>query len=184
MGIATRYFSKWAKGNARKSEEEAQVAGQDRKTRIVARVKGFVWRRAAALQEAELPQLAGAIARGTIKADQVKDRLRGLGTELLNEAVTYFDRQDIDILAEFGEEQVMSWIRSAVDEISIFKKWPTAQVLVEGGAEAILAVGLDKAGDYYDKVRQRVVDGEDGAKEGTIARRVEDQVKASIPKVG
>jgi len=181
-GMLTKWLRKSALSKAKSYEEQAKNAGQDTKQRIVARAKAYIWRRAAEIQEYELPELAAAVVRRQISADQLKRRLRALGDRLVDETVEYFDRQDIDIVAEFGKAQIMSWIRSAVDEISVFQKWPTAKILVEGGAEAILAVGMDTAGDYYDALREKVISGTAGGSGAAASGTVEGMITAKIDK--
>ena len=190
--LLTKWFRRSSLTKARAYEEQARNAGQDTKQRIVARAKAYIWRRAAEIQEYELPDLAAAVVRKQISGEALKARLHTLGDRLVNDTVSYFERQDIDILAEFGREQIASWIRSAVDEISVFKKWPTAKVLVEGGAEAIMAVGMNYAGDYYEKMREKVVKGEaggsgvlaSGTAEAAVVKKIEAAVKKDFENAG
>jgi hypothetical protein len=139
-----------AAANIAKSEAEAEVAGQDAKQRLVARAKTYIWRTVANYNQKYLPELCEAIARGQVNSvAAVQERLKGLGTMLMADAVAYFKTQDIDLIKEVGQDQIMSWIRSAVDELSPFQKYPTAKALVEGGAELAVKYGLDVAGRKF-----------------------------------
>lgn len=180
MTLAIKWWRSSTVRRAESYEQQAKDMGQSAKQRVVSRVKGYLWRRAGEIQELELPELAAAVVSGRIKGDQVKMRLKALGDRLMEETLVYFERQDIDILAEFGRDQLSSWIRSAVDDISVFKKWPTAKVLLEGGAEAIMAVGLDRAGAYYDSLRQKVAAGVDTASKGAPQAAVVAKIDVAL----
>jgi len=187
IGLVGAWFTKQAASTGKKKaatyEARAAKEGQEAKLVIVNRVKAFLWRRVAAIQEENLPELASAIVKGQISGEMVKDRLKSFANKLKLEAVEYFDRQDIDVIGQFGEEQVNSWIRSAVDELSVFKKWPTAKVLLEGGAEALLAVGVNKAGEYYDDMRTKIATGETvptGGAASKVAEKVDAAIKADL----
>jgi len=187
IGLVGTWLTKLLATNSNKKaasyEAQAAKTGQDTKQIIVARAKAFLWRRVAAVQEENLPELAQAIVRKQVSGDMIKERLKSFGNKLKAEAIEYFDRQNIDLLAEFGEEQINSWIRSAVDDLSVFKKWPTAKVLLEGGAEAILAVGVNKAGDYYDKLREKVAEGGEkptAGVAGVVAGKIDTAINADL----
>jgi len=154
-----------------KAEAEAEVAGIDAKQRLVARAKTYVWRCVENYNQKYLPELCEAIARGQVKdITTVKERLKGLGTMLLNDVVVYFKGQDIDLIKEVGEDQIMSWIRSAVDEMSPFQKYPTAKALVEGGAEMAVKYGLNvgakKFTEYLEKQAEAEIQSKLSAKAG------------------
>jgi hypothetical protein len=139
-----------------KADAEAEVAGIDAKQRLVSRAKAYIWRCVGNYNEKHLPDLCEAISRGQIKdVEEVKERLRGLGVMMLADVVEYFKLQDIDVLKEIGEVQINSLIRSAVDELSPFQKYPTAKALVTGGAELIVKYGLNvgagKFAEYLNK---------------------------------
>lgn len=142
-----------AAANIAKSEAEADAAGQDAKQRLVSRAKTYIWRTVSNYNQKYLPELCDAIARGQVNSvAAVQERLKGLGTMLLADAVAYFKTQDIDLIKEVGQDQIMSWIRSAVDELSPFQKYPTAKALVEGGAELAVKYGMDVAGRKFTEL--------------------------------
>jgi hypothetical protein len=139
-----------AAANIAKSEAEAEAAGQDAKQRLVSRAKTYIWRTVSNYNQKYLPDLCEAVARGQLNSvNAVQERLKGLGVMLMDDAIAYFKTQDIDLIKEVGQDQIMSWIRSAVDELSPFQKYPTAKALVEGGAELAVKYGLDVAGRKF-----------------------------------
>lgn len=139
-----------AEAHIANAEAQADAAGQDTKQRLVARSKAYIWRCVENYNQKYLPELCDAIVRGQVNTvDAAKERLRGLGAMLLNDVVTYFQTQDIDLIKEVGQDQINSWIRSAVDELSPFQKYPTAKALVEGGAQLAVKYGMDVAGRKF-----------------------------------
>ena len=144
--IVLPFVAQYLRAKAKESETAAAVGEQDRKQRIVERVKGYIFRVAEQFTEKELPVIAQAIMEGKLKTkDEITERLRGLGVMLKSQAIEYFKTQDVDLLAEFGEAQLDSWIRSAADKLNPFVGQSTADALMRGGAQFIINFGVTKA---------------------------------------
>ncbi len=145
-GILLPFAIKYLNQKAAAAEAAAADSTQSAKQKIVERVKAFIFREAEQVVEREIPKIAAQVAAGTLTTkDQVKTLLAGLGVQLKADAIAYFKTQDIDLIAEFGEEWVDSLIRTAADKLNPFIGQDTATALLKGGAQFILGFGVQQA---------------------------------------
>jgi hypothetical protein len=184
--IIVPFVAQYLRTKSRESEAAAAVSGQDYKTKVVERVKGYIFRVAEQFTEKELPAISLAIMTGKLKTkEEITDRLRGLGIMLKAQAIDYFKSQDIDILAEFGEAQLDSWIRSAADKLNPFIGQSTADALLRGGAKFILDFGVVKAREaIFTPGIQTQVNVPAPAAPAAVAAAPASEAPVAVPAVG
>jgi flagellar basal body-associated protein FliL len=144
--LVVPFLTQYLRKKSQESEAAAAVSNQDYKQRIVERAKAFIFRVAEQFTNKELMDIAQAVVAGKLKTkEEIQERLRGLGVMLKAQAIDYFKSQDIDLVAEFGEAQLDSWIRTAADKLNPFIGQSTSEALLRGGAHFLLSFGVEKA---------------------------------------
>lgn len=153
LGVCiTVFLVPFLKNQAAAAKAAAEASGADMALSNVStgqvlaeRLKAFLLGTAAAIAEKEYPRIADGIVKGHYKgATEVKAELYALGELLQNQAVAYFDRQGIDIIAAFGEAQLRSLIARAVNSISPFPGKETAAAFLDVGvAPLVVKYGVE-----------------------------------------
>lgn len=138
----------WFKVQREKIKAELQNENLTRKEKLELRFKDFAMMRAMSFVERDFLEIANAIIKGKEKGDsestmmsRAKDQLKLLHGRLIEEAQAYFNNEDIDIVAELGEEKIDRIIEWAANKVSPFPGKPTVKALVEGGAERLVEKG-------------------------------------------
>jgi hypothetical protein len=145
--LVTVYFlpalKKWIVQQAEHARSAAAYNNVSRNGMLAERLKTFLYGSAAMIAERNFPDLAKKIQGGDLKNPQViKQELYTWGSELKEQAVAYFNQQDIDLLEEFGEQQIEHLIERAANAVSPFPGKDTAEALLQGGAQQILEQGI------------------------------------------
>lgn len=129
---------------------QAQLANENltKKERLELRLKDFAYMRAESFVQKDFLNIANELIKGKQKkegeeslAARAKEQLKLLGERLQNEAESYFSEDDIDIVAELGEDRIKQIIEDAANRVSPFPGKNTVESLLGGGAEALLKKG-------------------------------------------
>lgn len=132
LGPLLRRKSAEADARAKEAAANKQKAEIQAGEILADRLKSFLWGSAAAIAEKRFPSLAKEILDGKLKNQEaVKAELRHWGQDLKGEAIRYFRNQDIDIIAEFGDEFVDKLIERAANAVSPFPGLETAKVILQ-----------------------------------------------------
>jgi hypothetical protein len=137
--------------NARKAETLARLQNENlsKKERLELRLKTFALMQAEAFVQKDMFQIASDVMKNketgakspAAIASSARDALKTAGERVMNDAIEYFNEDDIDIVSELGETNIKQAIRWAADAASPFPGKPTVEVLVNGGAEALVSMG-------------------------------------------
>lgn len=140
-----------AKAAAEKDVVDASKSLIEQKGALATRVKSYLWGSAAAIAEKEFPQLAEKIAANELKSiKEVKEVLYGWGKVLKAEAITYFGKQGIDLVAAFGDQALDKLIERAANAVSPFPGRDTAKTLLqEKVSNMLIEKGVEWVKNHY-----------------------------------
>jgi type II secretory pathway pseudopilin PulG len=127
-----------AEAEVKAQEAIAMDANMSARQKLVARVKAFLWGRAAAIAEKEFPNLATVIKQSLANKDDkttiwktTKEILYGWGKDLRTEAKDYFSKQGIDLAAALGDDYLDKLIERAANAVSPFPGRDTAKTMLQ-----------------------------------------------------
>lgn len=153
--IVTLFVVPWLRAKKKEADAVAKRADIDARGRLFARLKGFIFRRADALAQRELPEIAKKVRDGRLKTrTDIKVELSKLGGDLFDEAKKYFLNQHIDLAKEVGDDALDKLIRTAADYVNPFPGKETAAMLLEAKVSDMLiergVVWLRRKADELD----------------------------------
>lgn len=140
-------LTKWLTSYLSAKREEAKKRLEDTTLSSLERmryeVEAIIYEVVGNINQKHLPVLISAVAAKKIQTvDDVKQRLRALGDEALNEVIAIAQERGIDAVAVLGKRWIVSKIRSVVDEKSPFLG-DTAESLINGGADLLVSRGSE-----------------------------------------
>lgn len=142
----------WLRAEKENAHKAALVNEQDRKQAIINRVRDFIFNVAESFAEKRFPELAQDILAGRLNTKvQVRTQLRSWGGDLRDLAIDYFKGQGIDIVAEFGLDQIGRIIEQAANSASPFPGKSTADALLTNNKEG--AQGIADNGIHIPQIK-------------------------------
>lgn len=143
--IIARYAVPWLNGLSEKAKAEIENKELETREHLVYMAKNFIYENAQNIVEREFPTIAEKILRGELKdKNDIKLELYRLGSILKTETITVFAKQNINIVAEVGNEFLDYLIETAANQVSPFPGKETAvEFLKKGVAKSIITKGVN-----------------------------------------
>lgn len=157
LGAAlTAYTTAFMARKSAEAKERLQDANLSKLERLRFEVESIIYDVVGNINRKYLPILVHAVANKQItKREELKNRLKSLGDEALNQIMTIGGQRGIDIIGTLGKDWVITKIRSVVDEKSPFLG-DTAESLLNGGADWL----LDQGKKYLESKGVTIPDGQ------------------------
>ncbi len=133
-----------AKEEEAKKKTEGQIIDSNKslveqKGLILERLKAYLWGQAARFAERDIPMIAQRILNGGLRTKQeVKEELYDLGQRLRFDAIGYFGRQGIDLIATIGDKALDELIDRAANAVSPFPGLDSAKTLLQENVSNLL----------------------------------------------
>jgi hypothetical protein len=162
LALITGVLVPYLRNKSLAARAEALDSNLSAQGRIVKDLQAFCLERASAIAERDIPVIAwdvlNARANGKeIATQDIKQKLRDLGTRLHDEAIEYFRTRGVDLVAAVGEKYIKQAIEYAANLVSPFPGSETAPLLSgEEMARKITEFGVQV-------VRERWLAGKKGA---------------------
>jgi hypothetical protein len=141
----------YLKRQSEKARAEAEAAGQDAKSKLLARLKEVALDEAYIIAQQRLPNIAGWVLAEKPTKDELKAELRSWGKELKDKLLAYFKESDgIDLMVVMGDKILDDIVRWAADKTSPFPGKETAVALLqEDWSNRLVNYGADWVKNHW-----------------------------------